>query len=134
MSDESLFSDMDVSLEPAIREVFEPMCQALPSEEAQALVPQIRDHAQAIRLVQKENEFIDAEMAEQIATALITLFREYDNFSSEHQALVVGAARYFIQSQDVEGDLTPILGCEDDALVLNYVLERLGCDGLKGSK
>jgi uncharacterized membrane protein YkvA (DUF1232 family) len=101
------------------------MCASLPSEEARALAPAIQDHARAIRMAQEDNEFLDAETAEQIALALAALFMDYDSYNDHQKRLVVGAARYFIQSQDAEGDLTSILGCEDDAQVLNYVAEQL---------
>ncbi len=131
MSDESLSLTDSTSLSPLIREMFEPLCEVLSPEDARALVPSIKEHARAIQAAQAENEFLDAETGEKISNALVALLMDYERYSDEQKRLVVGAARYFIDSQDAEGDLTSILGCEDDAEVLNYVVKQLNREDLR---
>jgi len=125
MPDQPFSFSHSASLEPAVQHLFESMCELLPDEEARALEPAVREHARAIRAAQENNEFLDAETAEQIAVALVALLADYDGYADSQKMLLIGAARYFIQSQDAEGDLTSILGCDDDAEVLNYVVEQL---------
>jgi len=131
MSHHQLFPTEPERLPSNVREIFEEMCEALPREEAWALAPAVRDHARAVRSAQKANEFLDADTAEQIASALIAILMDYDSFKDDHKRLIIGAIRYFVTSQDAEADLTSILGFEDDALVLNYVLEIIGREDLK---
>jgi len=107
------------------------MCVELSLSEASALSEEVQNHLEQFRLALQVNEFLDIELAEQVAEALATLLRGYAGFTSEQRSLVVGAARYFIASQDAEGDFTSILGCEDDAQVLNYVLSLIGRESLK---
>ena len=55
------------------------------------------------------------------------LLREYAKLNTEQRALAVGAIRYFIVNMDGgDPDTTPITGFDDDVLVMNAVLERLG--------
>ena len=42
--------------------------------------------------------------------------------------MVIGAVRYFIVHMDTMPDTTPVVGLEDDQLVLNHVLEKLSMD------
>ena len=129
MSEQRLpFSHIAISSQ--IKEFFDPMCVELSLSEACALSEKVQSHLKQFRLALQVNEFLDIELAEQVAEVLTTLLRGYTELTSEQRSLVVGAARYFITSQDAEGDFTSILGCEDDAQVLNYVLALIGKDNL----
>jgi len=39
---------------------------------------------------------------------------------------VIGAARYFVSTQDVNPGTKSVLGLDDDASMLNYVLAAIG--------
>ena len=41
------------------------------------------------------------------------------------------AARYFVRELDVDPDTTSLLGLEDDAAVINFVLDAIGQPELK---
>jgi uncharacterized membrane protein YkvA (DUF1232 family) len=79
----------------------------------------------------QQNEFLDIALAEKIAAAVTTLLAEYEQHPPEHQALIVGAARYFIAEDDLEPDTGSILGFDDDARLLNAVLDAVDRPELK---
>ena len=124
MTSQSTLSIDYTELSPSARSIFVAMCETLPAAEASQQLAEIRA---ALRM----NEFLDIALAEQIAEALTDLLAGYGKMPEEHKALVVGAARYFVATQDAEGDLTSVLGCDDDAEVLNHVLTQIGREDLK---
>ena len=69
---------------------------------------------------------LDLDMATRIAEALLTVLDEPDQYGHEERALLRGAADYFIDSDDNANDLTDAVGFDDDARVLNAVLEAIG--------
>jgi uncharacterized membrane protein YkvA (DUF1232 family) len=83
------------------------------------------------RAAMRQNEFIDIVLAEAIARTLDQLLKESGNYPENHRRLIIGAAHYFIQNQDAQGDISSILGFDDDVAVLNYVLKEIGRDDLK---
>lgn len=114
-----------------IERVFDPLCLALTPEEAQALVQNVREHVGAVREAQRRNEFLDVGLVERMAGVLEGLLGDYEAFAPSHQALVAGAARYFVLGGDATPDTSSLLGFDDDILVLNYVLASIGCDDLR---
>ncbi len=69
---------------------------------------------------------MDKETAEIVARRLTGLLEEAPSLAEEQQLLVVGAARYFIRSLDIQPDLNSPAGFEDDVTVLNFVLKQIG--------
>lgn len=121
----------DRSLEPRLERVFNPLCAVLSENQARALIGEIQSHLHVIRSTLARNEFLDVALAEQIALALQTVLRDYAKHSQTHRAFIVGAARYFVLSHDAEEDLRSLLGFDDDATVLNFVLDAIGRPELK---
>ena len=119
----SLFEEQ---LEYRVNCVFGPLCAVVPSEQVAQLKVQIRLHVQEARQALRHNEFLDVTTAEQVAELLIKLLDEYEDYPKEQQALIVGAARYFAQTEDAEPDTSSLLGFDDDVSVLNSVLDSLG--------
>ncbi len=111
---------------PDLKQAFRPLCIALPETKIADLAQEITAHVQAIKDALSKNEFLDLPLAEAIAHALLVVLPNYGQYSPLQQALIVGAARYFIDDEDVEPDTTSVLGLDDDAEVLNYVLETIG--------
>jgi len=114
-----------VVLPPPIERVLRPLCSLLPVEEIPNLHEAVADYEAKTKGALARNEFTDIEMAHKIAALLSLLLEEYPTAPDTHRALIVGAARYFVLATDAEPDLS-LLGFEDDALVLNYVLEQIG--------
>jgi uncharacterized membrane protein YkvA (DUF1232 family) len=119
------------SLAPEIERVFRPLCVPLAAPEATGLQATIAEHLHAVRQARQRNEFLDLAAAEAIAAGLQVLLEAYPGCPPAHQALIVGAVRYFAHSDDAEGDLISVLGFDDDAVVFNYVAGAVGRPELK---
>jgi uncharacterized membrane protein YkvA (DUF1232 family) len=103
----------------------------MPVTATKALSDQITTHVQAVGEALRTNEFIDLTLAKAIASVLQTILAEYSSYPQAHQILIVGAVRYFIHDGDANRDTASVLGFDDDAAVLNYVLEVINRPDLK---
>jgi uncharacterized membrane protein YkvA (DUF1232 family) len=61
--------------------------------------------------------------------ALNVLFEAYNDRDLEQKKLIVGAINYFIEDEDGLSDLEYYSGFDDDAQIVNYVLEELEIEG-----
>lgn len=68
---------------------------------------------------------VDLDTAERIAGVLAALLDEPDRYDDEARALLAGATTYFVDADDGSNDLTDVLGFDDDARVLNAVLDAI---------
>ena len=118
-------------LSPKLSLVFVPLCETVGSDKVLPLQQTVQSHLQYVQIALHQNEFLDIDLASAIATALLALLAEYNRYASDQQALIVGAARYFIAEDDIEPDTSSILGFDDDTRVLNYVLDVIGRPDLK---
>lgn len=73
---------------------------------------------------------IDLPTAEEVAARCRLLLEHYEEFSPKEKALVAGAVRYFVVEDDPFSDDVFASGFDDDARVVNHVLELLGIDGM----
>lgn len=90
------------------------------------LLEHISAHLEEIRQAAAKNELLPVDIAQAIAERLRVLLSSLDSFTEEHQRLVVGAARYFISTEDEMPDTESVLGLDDDAAVFNYVARLVG--------
>lgn len=118
-------------LAPSMQRAFDPLCNALAPVDVSLVKAEVEYHVQAIRLAARRNEFLDVAAAERLGATLVALLDQYPTYPEQHQALIAGAARYFAREQDVDPDTTSLLGLDDDALVLNFVLDAIGQPELK---
>ena len=118
-------------LAPDIAHVFWPLCAPLSAQDAVALKAAVAEHTDRVRLALQRNEFLDLAAAEALAQGLTALLDLYPGCAPAHQALIVGATRYFVRQDDAEGDLVSVLGFDDDATVFNYVAGAVGRPDLK---
>ena len=123
-----LFPNM---LDPSLEKIFAPLCADISPVEITELHEQIAVHILNVRSALRHNEFIDLTLAENIAQTLNLLLSELANYPENKRRLIIGAARYFTRGQDAQADFSSILGFDDDAVVLNYVLKEIGRDDLK---
>lgn len=114
-----------------IERAFDPLCNALAPAEVLLVKAEVENHVCAIRLASRRNEFLDVATAERIGTVLAALLDQYQTHPEPHQALIAGAARYFVRELDVDPDTTSLLGLEDDVVVINSVLDAIGQPELK---
>ncbi len=65
-------------------------------------------------------------MAEKVGAAFEAVLTSTDGFAADERALMRGAVEYFLMAEDASGDLDDVMGFDDDARILNSVLERVG--------
>jgi uncharacterized membrane protein YkvA (DUF1232 family) len=117
------------ALGPAIARLFLKHSEPLSVEEAWELVPLVDVHLEATHTVRTSmSTMINVRMAEQLVTACKALLALYPDLDEKGRSAVVGAVRYFMQARDAEADLESESGFEDDALVVNYVIDLTGAD------
>lgn len=105
---------------------FRKLAQRLPEDEVHELNTRL---TQAVRMIAARDAKQHSGLgtaARRIADRCAMLLDRYPQFREREQALIVGAARYFILQRDSLPDDTPFLGLEDDVQVINYVLAELG--------
>jgi hypothetical protein len=128
MSTTPLFSHI---LEPSLNKKFFALCEDADGALALRLYREVDEHVDNVRLALKSNEFLDVVIVEKIAGILKNLLVKIETYSKEKQRLIVGAARYFVKSNDAQADLGSLLGFDDDVEVLNYVLAELGHNDMR---
>ena len=123
-----LFSNM---LDPEIDKTFARLCVDAEPALLPVLMKDVEQHVLQVRSALEANEFLDVTMAERIAKLLMELLGKIESYPQPKQRLIVGASRYFVRSQDAQADLSSLLGFDDDAAVLNFVLVELGHGDLR---
>ena len=118
-------------LDPELEIAFKPLCLELSPEQAGELAGRVRTHLETLRQAAVANQALDMTTAQRIAGRLADLVDGLERLTGEQQLLVVGAARYFIRSRDIQPDFGPGAGFEDDLTVLNFVLGQIGREDLK---
>jgi hypothetical protein len=86
----------------------------------------IETHLDVLDGQRHRNEFIDVELARDVAKALVALTADADRLTDGQRALLRGAIDYFLLTDDADDDLTSPIGLEDDARVVNHVCDQLG--------
>ena len=127
-SSQSLFDD---HLDPQLDGEFVSLCESLSVEENAQLKVEVNIHVEKVQQSLNRNEFLDVQIAKDIAQVLNKLLELYPKFQESHQKLIVGAARYFVSEYDLEPDTSSILGFDDDVRVLNFVLKYRGLSELQ---
>ena len=118
-------------LDQEIDRVFTQLCADVDPALLTVLITEVEQHASLVRSALGVNEFLDVALAEKIAKLLKDLLGNIEKYPKPKQRLIVGASRYFVRSHDAQADLSSLLGFDDDAAVLNYVLVELGHDELR---
>ena len=113
-----------------VRPTFRNACEALPPEALEELSEMVTRSLERTRDEAATSPRIDIRMAEEIASRCRLLLEHYEEFSKEERALVVGAVRYFVIDEDPFSDDVFASGFDDDARVVNHVLEQLGIEGM----
>ncbi len=88
-----------------------------------ACIANTRDDAQ-------ESPRVDLRTAEDVAQRCRLLLDHYEEFTDDEKALVIGAVRYFVVDEDPFSDDVFASGFDDDAHIVNHVLEQLGIEGM----
>lgn len=121
--------DLEDLLNPEEQQQFRRLCLPTTVDELIELRTVVELHLQQIR--DHAGPAADVETAERIATALSQLLSTEDAYKPDERALIRGAVEYFLLADDASGDLEDALGFDDDARVLNSVLDRVGRSDLR---
>lgn len=121
--------DLDALLHPNEQSKFRKLCLPTSSVELTELAGVVEMHV--VRVKEMGDHRTDIETAERIAAALTELLNGTSGFADDERALLRGAVEYFLMTDDADGDLEDVLGFDDDARVLNSVLDRLDRGDLK---
>ncbi len=116
--------DLQDLLHPDEQRRFRRLCIATSAEELAQLGDVIEMHLDHIR--QNAGPMTDVETAEVIGESLTKVIRSNIEFDEEARSQIRGAVEYFLLTDDAAGDLEDALGFDDDARVLNTVLDRIG--------
>jgi uncharacterized membrane protein YkvA (DUF1232 family) len=100
-------------------------------EQVVELAERVKAHLEVLRQAGTVNKALDKPTAEAVARRLTGLLEETPSLAEEQQVLVVGAARYFIRSLDIQPDFDSPVGHKDDVTVLNFVVRQIGKEELK---
>jgi uncharacterized membrane protein YkvA (DUF1232 family) len=119
-------SDFPSPLSPALNQAFAKLCEALPLPEAMQLKAAVRAHIEEVQRAVKPDGFLDLGLAVRMSAVLDELLAGYASHTEPQRALIVGAARYFVQTPDAEADTASVMGFDDDMEVLNHVLLAIG--------
>jgi hypothetical protein len=70
---------------------------------------------------------VDAVLARELVSACTKLLgTANDSMPEHHRRAIQAAVRYFVIEEDADSDLASVLGLDDDAEVVNAVLQYLG--------
>lgn len=121
--------DLDELLHPDERSRFLSLCIETSSADLAELSSVVELHLEQVKDLADHRT--DVDTAEKIAAALNALLADVSGYAADQRALVRGAVEYFLLTDDADGDIEDVLGFDDDARVVNSVLEALNRGDLR---
>lgn len=106
--------------------MFKRLATPIPADQAKALIPEIDICMQKLQESAAVRGGIDIGLAFEIADACKFLLEVYEERSEKERAKIIGAVRYFAFAEDPFSERSFATGFDDDARVVNHVLELLG--------
>ena len=95
------------------------------------IIQLIADYADKIEQVAHTREDIDVNLADCISRRCLILLNEHWEVESEqNRQLIQAACCYFVESDDDDDDFESVFGFDDDAELLNLILEHFERDEL----
>ncbi len=116
--------DLESLLNPDEQHRFRRLCLETSAEELAQLGEVVTLHLDQLR--EAATPVADLDAANRIGAALASLLDGGHSFDGEQRALIRGAVEYFLLADDASDDLGDALGFDDDARVVNSVLDRIG--------
>ena len=116
--------DIDELLHPDQQLRFRRLCIPTETSDLEDLAGTVALHLEQVQAAAGPRT--DVEMAERVASSLQVLVGSGQQFTAQERALVRGAVEYFLLVDDAESDLHDSLGFDDDARVVNSVLDHVG--------
>jgi hypothetical protein len=118
-------------LHPLEMDRFVSACIPTASDELPGLRLRVAGHLAWVRAQTDVFPSVDVDTAAQIAATLGQLLDEPDAYGADERALLRGAVDYFVMRDDGEDDLRSPIGFDDDARVVNAVLDAIGRGDLR---
>jgi hypothetical protein len=118
-------------LHPLEMDRFVAACVPTDSEEFAGLRLRVAGHLAWVRAQSESFPAVDIDTAARIAATLGHLLDEPDAYDADERALLRGAVDYFVMRDDGEDDLRSPIGFDDDARVVNAVVDALGRSDLR---
>lgn len=106
--------------------LFNRLCQNLSQEAINELEVEVEKYKDKLYAVSTEHGGIDIDLLNGLYRSSKYLMSEFGRLDEEQRKLAIGAIQYFIAEDDPLGDLDFESGLNDDARVMNHVLEKLG--------
>lgn len=97
----------------------------LPLASKRDLIALINDYADEIARVANRRGDLDINLADCVARCCLTLLNEqWDGEGDHRKRLIQLACYYYVENDDEDGDLQSVYGFDDDAELLNVILEH----------
>lgn len=116
----------EAALGPAVAQVFLRHAHAADLGALRGMHQAVDRYLLELRWAKAEHPYVDLDLAEDLAATCRALLSQVDPQDPAQAALVGGAVRYFLDSDDADGDLESADGLVDDAEVVNYVIRTTG--------
>jgi hypothetical protein len=98
----------------------------LPLTSKSALEALITEYADDIEQAANSRGDLDVNLADCISRSCMTLLNEeWDRAEESGKRLIQAACHYFVENDDQDGDLESVYGFDDDAEIVNAILELL---------
>jgi hypothetical protein len=116
------------SFPPSAAGQFRRLCQALPPHTLPQLRRELDEYYESVLDVAKNRPLVNITLIRELYDRAGLLLGRYVHLKERERSLVVGALRYFVAAEDGFNDLEFASGYNDDAQVMNFVLEELGLE------
>jgi len=113
-----------------LRNVVKTHSKPLDTATADYLTADLDAYLEKIRAESAALDYIDLPMIERMVEVFRKLLHSFSRLPEEHQLIVSAAIRYFIDSEDAQGDFAEPFGFDDDLAVLNAALLTIGREDL----
>ena len=99
---------------------------SIPVEEIPALRMELFNYMGAVEKSYADKNIVNLDLARQIAQRASMLLDKYPEFPEKERALIIAGVKYFCSDGDGVSDFDFASGLNDDAQVMNHVLEEIG--------
>ena len=93
----------------------------------ETLLTELERYTRRIDEATYRRHYVDVDLAEGILRSCRHLLEnDWPDLDDDERKLALLACAYYVDPEDAEGDLDSVSGFEDDALILNCVLDAIG--------
>lgn len=98
-----------------------------PGKGRETLLAELTGYTDRIDAAARRRKDLDVDLAESIRQVCVRLLDDdWAALSEDHRRLVGLACAYYLDAEDGDGDLDSVFGFDDDAELLNRVLDVIG--------